>query len=279
MANEFILINGWEVDVSYGEFQKSQQHIGTWQRLFSGKIAERRLRDVRAYSGAAKLDTASNQEKLRQLLLGYGELFNFEYNAHSFKGVKSESGGTWARTASAGVDGTYSLRVTGGSTFTIQDVVDQFYWTGKWTLIFSHKVDSEATSAYERYGVRSSDTTSQQWENGVQGTHSISNMCDFSDVPGSGFIFQGATDAGASDDADYDLIVILPFEASDEQMAIWTLNTNRFSRLPFLQVALADESAIEMLGDAELVEYKRYTDSSGTLQVNGKCLEFVLEEV
>lgn len=275
---DFCIVNSSPLTVLEGEASQGSAFTGGLDRMYGGTFKNHRRYEKTPLEVQLQIMPAADAIRLRKLLLGYGEFWDFENGDNSYKGMKPESGGTWARDIDDGYGGTYCMRVTASSTFTLKQIINEFYWDGTWTLLFHHKVDGEATSAYERYGVRSNDADTAQWKNGSQGTHGIEDFVDLTTVETNGFIFEGKDHTGAADGADYDNIVILPFIATDAEMTLWTAVTNTFSKLPELQVKLASEAVKSMYASVNSHDYDQYQAEDGTWHQNGQHLSITFEE-
>lgn len=271
-----LTINGWAPTISVDKFTKDTPWAAEQGMTPSGLVVDKRLLHCQSFSGSLVLQSASDAEKARQLIEGQGEHFSFNQVSYSARGFLPT--GTFEVTAAIGVGDGYGVRVTSGNAMTINPS-NEYYWSGKWTVLFSHKEDGEATSAFETYGVRSSDTTSTQYKNGTAGTHAIANMLDFTDPSVQGFIFASAHSDGTAGTVDYDNITVLPWEASDEQLDIWTVNGFEFSPLPALDISLSIESTSkQFVGTVKTSKYKQARIGTQWEQ-DAKIVPFKMEKI
>lgn len=239
MTVAFFGIDGWEPKVKVNEFRTSQVHGASKARTREGQLTSLQRFEKQRFEFKTPWLSPSDSKALINTILGRGHYWDFENSREeSSRGLCAEPGHNGTVSAGNGYDSSASLRITSGGSWQVKQIINDRNWNSEWTVLFHHR---DGTNSFSRYGVRSSDSSSQQWKDGTQGTHSIANFLDFTSPDTDGFDFLGKDSAGSDSQVDIDNVMILPWIATDEQMTAWSAVTSEGSPLPLLRVRRAED--------------------------------------
>lgn len=271
-----IQLNGWDLPVLDGSLERSYVIGGERGRRYGGSIRDHRrwTRDV--YTGETPTLAPLEAKAVKRLLKGLGDRWDFSNAGLSYKGNAVETDANVTYPADSGRDGSgdTGMKVASSGTAKIIDSLSEPFWDGTWTCIFDYS--PTAGSGFARYLVTDNYGVGAAYGNGTFSGYNIDRIFTFDTT--NGFQFLGKSlSTGSNADAYFDNVVILPFAVTPGMAAVWSLNTNDFSALPFLEMQFANISAVvNVLGEAESSEYlKAYIDS--TFYTNAQRVSFMLE--
>lgn len=270
---DMITLNGWRLPVLDGSLKRVDVNGGSRARRYNGRYSDhRRFREL-TWAGETPTLSPQDAKAVFRLLKGLGDTWDFSFTNKSFKGNIIESSANVTYASNYGRGATDGMKITSGNGCSILSPLSEPFWDGTWTIIFDHSVT--AGSGFSRYLRTSDHTGGDGYKNGVFGDYSIGTILQFDTT--NGFQLQGHNPGVGASDAYYDNLVILPYVVTTEMALLWSLDTNYFSNIPFLDMTISNNPVTyNVITDAEGSGYLQ-ASMNGTWYNNAQRIEFLIE--
>lgn len=269
----FLSLNGWEVEVADNAAALEFVEVGASEgRGFAGtNRSTRRALKRKGEFTATPLSNADGSGLIR-LLNGEGWHFPFDSDLYSEDTLLNPTTGYTATLGTATPSpkfGTKRLTVPSATTIAWDCALSTSYTLACWFW---------NGAAWEHWVRRSDAGVVTLWKDGTSGQAA----CGFMKVSSTSAQLLGRNAADDGNAAAYiDDLVVLPWSASDGQIAAWCAATAAFSALPKLDLAgdvLREGGTIEVRGKVSAGKFLQ-ARLSGTWSTTNRVVTFSVEEV
>lgn len=204
----FLAINGWTVPVADGEARVSFDKLGAAQRSYNGVLRGTRRAKVRQWEVTTTIKTNANAIAFEASASGDGQVWSFDNDLFSSKGLAPDAGYNVTLSATGGKYGGY-VQVSSNTNLTYSVDLGQVSWT---MLVWK-----EEGGVYYHYGINSDGT---QYKNGaVHSAVPTDNVTEWFTGSTSSMSLRGKDIAGTNANAKYDDFVVMPFTMPLAQIA------------------------------------------------------------
>lgn len=267
----FLEINGWSIPAANGRVSVSYEKLGAVGRSYMGKLLGTRRAKVRRWSVETTIVEPGTATAIEHLINGAGQVWSFDRDLYSSKGLGPQSGYSVTVSATGGKYGGH-VEVASGTSL----IYDPNLGGVPYTVL----VWKEEGGVWYHYGINSSGT---QYKNGAAHTAiPADDVTNWFTQSLTTFAIEGKDIAGANAAAKYDDFLIVPYLMPLAQIsAVYNLGAAH-PTTPQIRVGgdivSQDLSVVHCIGDVGSSQYVQGA-TGGSFQSNLHRLSFTLNEV